>query len=945
MKEEKKNKEDNKIENPQQSSENDAENKEKKKGEEASNHNEDNVEKVDTIQDPEDDGDIGEIIFIVDDEGEDDEDITGNDDDVERDKPSQEKQEKSKTNSDSNVEKKTNRSNSATIEKEETIEMTVTFDQQEQKQNKNENNSTNKGEKTKAADKSTSQQQATDYEKEDTQGESHVLVASGTGKFSLWGSVALGVGLFVAIMLTGSDIVKNMMLWISMATMALGFFTYDDWSKKLTAPFLPFFGMMTVCGVSTLYALAKKFALNEFLSVFLGFCVFMLLLMIVEKAESIACTVVVATSIISFLSIDLLSTRVFYKLFVFCIDPITSVYSSLSGVETGTRMTSLIVNPNVFGGCAGIAVILSLGLTLWETRKKEKQFYFGCLMLNSLAFVLTFSMGATGFIAVAFLAMLVLEQKEKRTELFIIMVETFVFALLSAFPIFFTAFTAWDGFNIVPLLCLVISVVGINLCHAKFGVKAIAYFEPREKEMKLFVGAVVTGIVVYGFLGFVITTGYTFENTSLRRALYPSAGEYTITSVASGDIEVQIITQNREDTMMHTNTTLYKGALSEATFEVPEDSTVVYFTFSASEGTKLESATLSDGSEIPLRYPLLPGFITNRFQGLFANQNAIQRTVFFEDGMKLFSRSPIWGLGMGSFENALFQVQSFYYETKYVHNHYIQMLLETGLVGFVCYTALGLGLLFALLKARKDKVPMVAMSISVLLFIFGHAFVEVVWSTSFYIPLAYGALAVIAVQLSDVCKSKKNPLGKKPVQIVFTGFMGLFMVLLIGNMHSKSIVERSTSDSFMNNLIVASQLDAYESQDYMVTYLVRAKESEDLQVHAQAEKFIEKLETISSNSIPYYIAEYYISQGNIPKATDALVNYVSYVISKSEFWNKAFYTLLMAMSFENYGEILEGLETLYVIMDQWNQDNLGNITLDSAIREEVVTRIPWVVED
>lgn len=937
MKEEKKSKEEKNLDNPQQSSNNGAEKKEKKRGDVATSDHKNNNHNVDVVEDNEDDGVIGEIIFIVDDEGEDDEDITENDDDVECDKPSHEKHEKS--NSDAKVEKKTNRSNNATMEKAETIEMTVTFDQEDEKQNNNKDNTANKGANTKTAEKEESKQT------EDTQGASEVLVASGTGKFSLWGSVALGVGLFVAIMLTASDVVKNMVLWISMATMALGFFTYDDWSKKLTAPFLPFFGMMTVCGVSTLYALAKKFALNEFLSVFLGFCVFMLLLMIVEKAQSMACAVVVATSIISFLSIDLLSTRVFYNLFVLCIDPITSAYSSLSGVETGTRMTSLIVNPNVFGGCAGIAVILSLGLTLWETRKKEKQFYFGCLMLNSLAFVLTFSMGATGFIVVAFLAMLALEQKEKRTELFIIMVETFVFALLSAFPIFFTAFTAWDGVNIVPLLCLIVSVVGINLCHAKFGVKAIAYFETREKEMKLFVVAVITGIVVYGFLGFVITTGYTFETTSLRRALYPSAGEYTITSEASGDIEVQITTQNREDTMMHTNTTLYKGALREATFEVPEDSTVVYFTFTASEGTTLESATLSDGSEIPLHYPLLPGFITNRFQGLFANQNAIQRTVFFEDGMKLFSRSPIWGLGMGSFENALFQVQSFYYETKYVHNHYIQMLLETGLVGFVCYTALGLGLLFGLLKARKEKVPMVAMSIAVLLFIFGHAFVEVVWSTSFYIPLAYGALAVIAVQLSEVCKSKKNPLGKKPVQILLTGFMGLFMVLLIGNMHSKSIVEGSTSESFMNNLISASQLDAYESQDYMVTYLVQAKESEDLQVHAQAEKFIEKLETISSNSIPYYIAEYYISQGDIPKATDALVNYVSYVISKSEFWNNAFYTLLMAMSFENYGEILQGLETLYVIMDQWNQDNMGNITIDDVIMDEIVSRIPWVVED
>lgn len=54
-----------------------------------------------------------------------------------------------------------------------------------------------------------------------------------------------------------------------------------------------------------------------------------------------------------------------------------------------------------------------------------------------------------------------------------------------------------------------------------------------------------------------------------------------------------------------------------------------------------------------------------------------QRFVYVSDAMKLFKRSPIVGLGMGAFENGIYNVQTYHYETKYVHNHYIQTMVET----------------------------------------------------------------------------------------------------------------------------------------------------------------------------------------------------------------------------------------------------------------------------
>src|SRR5699024_4456294 len=124
---------------------------------------------------------------------------------------------------------------------------------------------------------------------------------------------------------------------------------------------------------------------------------------------------------------------------------------------------------------------------------------------------------------------------------------------------------------------------------------------------------------------------------------YPDAGTYTLDVTADTPLTVMIESQNQQDTMMHTSTVLYNGDADGAAFTVPEDSLVVYFNFTAPEGGTVEAVTYQgDGGsgELKLGYKLLPGFMANRLQGLFANQNAIQRTVFFEDGIKLFLRSP-----------------------------------------------------------------------------------------------------------------------------------------------------------------------------------------------------------------------------------------------------------------------------------------------------------------
>ena len=83
--------------------------------------------------------------------------------------------------------------------------------------------------------------------------------------------------------------------------------------------------------------------------------------------------------------------------------------------------------------------------------------------------------------------------------------------------------------------------------------------------------------VVYVVLAFNLTGGTTLDaHGSLSRAVYPDAGSYTV-SYDGTDAQVLVYSQNSSQLMMHTNTVLYEGTLSGASFTVPEDSRVVWF--------------------------------------------------------------------------------------------------------------------------------------------------------------------------------------------------------------------------------------------------------------------------------------------------------------------------------------------------------------------------------
>ena len=745
----------------------------------------------------------------------------------------------------------------------------------------------------------------------------------------------LGIAFFFLLCLLSNSTVKPVTMGLMVAAVVVGIIRFSVLRRRLALPMVCLTLLTIMGGISTQYALSGKFGLYEFIKVMAAFCVAVLLLALAPEREDgsgaqwLAAIVSTGSAVASLVSIDLLSTRLLSGAVTGLLGIATPDYASLAGVESGIRMTSVFTNPNVFAGGTGIAVLLGLGLVL-STKGGQRVGHIVCLFLNALAFVLAFSMGASGVIAAAFLVYLLFERKERRGALLVLMVETLIPVAVGAALISMTAFTTWDGMQPVPLLCAVGGAAVLWALDRFVGQKLTEALTGKETVIWAVIGVMLAALVAFGLAAYHLTgSAELAAGEHLRRGAYPAPGSYVVETVGSGSVNVTIESQNQKDTMMHTSTVIYSGDLAGATFEVPEDSLVVYFNFAAQENAVLEEVRFvgPETGSVPLGYKLLPGFIANRLQGLWANQNAIQRTVFFEDGMKLFRRSPVIGLGMGSFENGIKSVQSFYYETKYVHNHYIQALVDNGVIGLVLFVGvLGTSIAALWLERRKETGhAMVPALLAAVVFMAGHAFTEVVFSFYSYLPVAFAVFALVSLCCADTFPMKwargKGGIGYWGAVAVL---VLVFAVALGGNMWARSLV---TKNPTMGNLSRAAQMDRFEWADYKLSYVNGSLQLEvNDAVRAKANEYAEDLSTVSSNTIPFHLADYYFATGDRERGFEMIKKYVNYVASDEQAWNKAFELLLFHQSED--GAYLDGVREIFAMLDQWNEENMGAVELD-----------------
>jgi O-antigen ligase len=70
-------------------------------------------------------------------------------------------------------------------------------------------------------------------------------------------------------------------------------------------------------------------------------------------------------------------------------------------------------------------------------------------------------------------------------------------------------------------------------------------------------------------------------------------------------------------------------------------------------------------------------------------KTASSRTILIHEGLRMFKSSPLFGIGLDNFkDNQDYRVGDVYMVGNYAHNLFIQILAETGIVGFLCFAIL-----------------------------------------------------------------------------------------------------------------------------------------------------------------------------------------------------------------------------------------------------------------
>lgn len=746
--------------------------------------------------------------------------------------------------------------------------------------------------------------------------------------------VLLGVLFFFVVCLGVTDSIKRTVMITVVLMLLVIAVRFKVLRERIALPFVLLTLYVIMDGISTFYALSGKFALREFLKVLLAYCLSMIMLAAAAKKEDqtgrrLATVLSVCSALASLISIDMFSTHILSGIVFWILGHFTEYYSELTAINEGTRMLSMFVNPNPFAGFAGIGILLSLGLAVTAPSRGERCVDITLLFFSAVGFLLVFSMGASIFIMIAFLTFLALEQNEKRIGLFLLMLETAVMVAVSVGAISLTSFHNTDEVQIIPLACLLLGAAVLCVFDSFVMNRITEKLKGRSRFVLAVVLVLLLLIVAFAAAAWNLTDGATLSaNETLRRSAYPAPGEYTLEIQADGPVQVGISSQSIQEAMTSDSTKLYDGDAAEAVFTVPDDSKVVYFSFKAPEGATIRSASVG-GEKIPLHYRLLPGFIANRLQGLRANKNALVRVTHFKDGMKLFRRSPIIGLGMGSFENAIKSVQTYYYETKYAHNHYIQALLETGIVGLALFLAVLVFNAIAVWRSRKRQILAPTLG-AALIFMAGHAAVEIDFSSFAFLPMAFGVFAMISLCCGDAIKKPALPRVAKTVVIgVSAACTVVYCGFLAGNMMAARLAKQNPT---VQTLVRCAEMDRFEWADFALSYVISAQgENVNPDIRAQADVFAERLSKVDSNTIPIYLAEYYFDSNRTERALEMIEKYVDYVSSDKKAWQQAF--RLLMNNEEDSEAFRDFVVRLADKMQTWNEQNAGTIVVNAATKK------------
>lgn len=772
-------------------------------------------------------------------------------------------------------------------------------------------------------------------------------------KNSAWVTAALCLAFAVLGLLHfGGAGTKWMTLLAGLGVIAL--LLLGDRKRIWNAPSLLLLGYAAFSWVTIFWAMSGKFHLREWSKILIA--VFFFLFVAMHKkfdgafARRVMGVIAGISAIYALLSIEAVSTGLTKTLLARlpALDAEKIVFQN-------SRLNGIFGNANIEASIYAIGIFCAVALVCGAERKWQRILFTVTLSVSAFAFLLVFSMGAIACFGAAVAVYLIFAGKGRVAAL-LRMLEAAVPAFLCGFAAF--ALLGGGRVGLVLPVLLANAAVAAVLELTVMEKLSCALERHQRAAFGVLIGAVLC-VAVYAVAALYVTGPYTF-GMAIDRSARLSAGEHTITVEADGEVWLSIFSRNRLELLNVTQTGIYDGS-AEGTvyFTVPEGSEITLVRMDAAEGVTVRSALIDETRALPLRYKLLPGFAADRIQFIGASTSEAQRETFRTDALRLWKLSPVVGNGVGAFETGVTSVQDYPYETKYVHQHYLQVLLEDGVVGLALFAGALAAMLLALWKKRRQMqegeycwlYPALCAE-----FVMNGA--QMCWDVSMsmivFLCMTYAVYGLIVATCAEPFAEKaaaeengkkKKAQAKGPdtsllARNIGIGFTAVVLLTLCGNLYaaSKANAPVGSTDEFMSNLSAAARLDLYEYNDKKLSYVVASLNEGGEAYRAQADEYAAQLAGAQSNTIPRYLVGYYLQTEQYDKAIDEAILGASYSASDANTWddcaallNEAlFQNMLTPLLTEERAALMAKLTEYYDALQAYNASALVPVELSES---------------
>lgn len=716
--------------------------------------------------------------------------------------------------------------------------------------------------------------------------------------------------------------------------------------QYLSVPAVGLFAFAVMQGLAAIYSHFGGYAVAEYQKFLAAFALAAILLVRFGKQHVrwLLWGVAAVCAVIALVCVDMGSWGKLFWSFNSMTETLGATFADVVESSAGIRVNGIYNDANVTGGILGPAILVGLHLAHTEETLWKKA--LACLLtgISAVSFLIAMSRGAILCFVLAALVYLAAERKD-RLSLFFLMLSTAV-ALAPTGGLAMLHMAEGDVLpDVLALLC------GVLLFLLDWGIGS--RLARRLQKRGLAVLAVCLAVIILAGAGAVaalrMTEPYTFtgaEVGGLYRGLSLAPGDYTVSGDWDGgeNTTVVIYSRTNEETLTNRTTSLYRGPLADAAFTVPEDAVRVFFQFLGEAGSTLRSVTLSDGTEIPLDYKFLPEMIAYRLQdGLVYGNSYLLRVQYLKDGWKLFAKSPLIGYGLGSTEGLLTSVQPFYYQSKYLHNHVLQVMQEMGLLGLAAFLAFLLGTAWLLLRRLWKSVdPLAAALLGCWVMINAHSLMEINFSIRAFQCAAYTLLTLPILLYAGPGEEEAAAVQKTPLKwggLALAGCLWLYLAVFGGLYESHRMVARETDDfsaasvqEFLDGIEGFVSRDVFDHEELQITYVANAMGMDSGRYSGTVQKYVKELRASGTYPACSGLARYYyLPRGEFEELFACSREGIAQEASTKEAWNLQFdfyrNEVLPAAGEEEMERFLNGVNQTMEYLEAYSQDRLEEIEL------------------